>query len=73
MNKKRVKVALEVLDAVKTRYLDIKQFTDNTMETKCQKEKISANELIFLQAQEQTVGSEKNFCINFVLKDIVLS
>ena len=50
MNKKRVKVALEVLDAVKTRYLDIKQFTDNTMETKCQKEKISANELIFLQA-----------------------
>ena len=49
MDKKRLKVALTVLDAVKTKYPETKQFVDNTMEDECQKEKISVDEVIFLQ------------------------
>ena len=50
MDKKRLRVALVVLDAVKTKYPETKQFIDDTMEEECQKEKISADEVIFLQA-----------------------
>ena len=50
MDKKQLKVALVVLDAVKIKYPETKQFIDDTMEEECQKEKISADEVIFLQA-----------------------
>ena len=50
MDKKRLEVALAVLDAVKTKYPETKQFIDNTMEDECQKEKISADVVIFLQS-----------------------
>ena len=50
MDKKRLKVALVVLEAVKNRFPDTKQFIDDTMEEECQKEKISMDEVIFLQA-----------------------
>ena len=49
MDKKRLKVAVVVLNAVKTKYPETKKFIDNTMEEECQKEKISAEEVIFLQ------------------------
>ena len=49
MDKKWLKVALVVLNAIKTKYLETKQFIDDTMEEDCQKEKISAEEVIFLQ------------------------
>ena len=49
MDKKRLKVALAVLDAVKGKSPETKKITDDTMEDECQKEKISAEELIFLQ------------------------
>ena len=39
MNKKRLKVALAVLDAVKTKHPEIEQFIDDTIEEECQKEK----------------------------------
>ena len=49
MDKKPLRVALTVLKAVKTKYPETKQFIDNTMEEKCQKEKISTDEVIFLK------------------------
>ena len=49
MDKKRLRVTLTVLEAVKTEYPETKQFIDNTMEEECQKEKISGDEVIFLQ------------------------
>ena len=49
MNKKRLKVALAVLQTVKNRFPDTKEFIDNTMEEECQKEKISVDEVVFLQ------------------------
>ena len=50
MDKKRLKVALAVLEAVEIRFPETKQFIDDTMEDECQKEKISADHVIFLQA-----------------------
>ena len=41
MDKKQLRVALTVLEAVKTKFPETKQFIDNIMEDKCQKEKIS--------------------------------
>ena len=38
MDKKRLRVALTVLEAVKAKFPETKQFIDNTMEDKCQKE-----------------------------------
>ena len=52
MDKKRLKVALAVLDAVKTKYPETKQFIGNTVEEECQKEKISADEVIFFTSLE---------------------
>ena len=47
MEKKRLKVALAVLDAVKVKFPETKRFIDDIMEDECQKEKISAEEVIF--------------------------
>ena len=52
MDKKRLKVALAVLDAVKFRFAETKQFIDDTMEDESEKEKISANEVIFFTSLE---------------------
>ena len=52
MDKKRLRVALAVLDAVKTKFPETRQFIDNTMEDECQKEKISADEVIFFTSLE---------------------
>ena len=48
MDKKRLKVALVVLDAVKTRFPETKEFID-TLKEEFEKEKITADEVIFLQ------------------------
>ena len=52
MDKKRLKVTLAVLEPVKNRFPETKQFIDNTMEDECQKEKISADEAIFFTSLE---------------------
>ena len=49
MDKKRLRVALVVLDAVKGKFRKTKKFIDDTLEDVCQKEKICAEEVIFLQ------------------------
>ena len=52
MDKKQLRVALTVLETVKTKYQETKQFIDNTMGEECQKEKISADEVIFFTSLE---------------------
>ena len=47
MDKKQLRVALAVLEVVKTKFSETKQFIDNTMEDECQKEKISVDEVCF--------------------------
>ena len=50
MDKKRLKIALSVLDAVKVRFPEIQEFIDSTLNEECEKERMAADEVInFLQ------------------------
>ena len=49
MDKKKLRIILKVLEAVKENFPDAKNFIDDMMEEQCQKENISVEEVIFLQ------------------------
>ena len=49
MDKKRLKVSLKVLGAVKEHFPDTKHFIEDMIDEQCQKKKISVEEVIFLQ------------------------
>ena len=48
-DKKKLRIILKVLEAVKKFFSGTKNFIDDMMEEQCQKEKISVEEVIFLQ------------------------
>ena len=48
MDEKRLKVALSVLDAVRSRFPETNEFTDSTLNEECEKEKMTADEVINL-------------------------
>ena len=48
MDKKRLKIALSVLDAVRSRFPETNEFIDSTLQEECEKEKITADEVINL-------------------------
>ena len=69
MDKKRLRVALKVLESVKTKYPETKDLIDE----ECQKEKISVEEVIFFTNLE---AKSLLSCFYFpvsMLRDIVLS
>ena len=74
MDKKRLRISLKVLEAVKERFPDTKNFIDDMIDEQCQKEKISVEEVIFLQVQKQKVSPEKHFlsCSEYV-RDTLLT
>ena len=47
MDKKRLKIALGVLDAVRNRFPETQEFIDSTLEKECEKEKTTSDEVIF--------------------------
>ena len=49
MVKRRLRVTLKVLDPVKTQFPEGKQLIEDLIDEKCQKEKISADDVLFLQ------------------------
>ena len=52
MDKKILRVALKVLDAVKTQFPDTKNVIEDLIDEECQKENISADEVIFFTSLE---------------------
>ena len=66
MDRKKLKGALVVLDAVKNRFPKTKEFIDDTLKDKCEK-KSHYRWGIFLQVYKQRVSLEKHFCFRFVL------
>ena len=48
MNKKRLKVALDVLNAVRSTFPEANEFIDRTVKGECEKERMTADEVIFL-------------------------
>ena len=53
MDKKRLKIALAVLDAVKSRFPETQEFIDCSLKRKCEKEGMTADEVIFLLLKEK--------------------
>ena len=49
IDKKRLKIALAVLDTVKSRFPETQEFIENTLREQYEKEKMTADEVIFLQ------------------------
>ena len=47
MDRKRLKIALSVLDPVRNRFSEINEFIDSTLKEECEKERITADEVIF--------------------------
>ena len=47
MDKKRLKVALAVLDAVRNRFIETQEFIDSTFKKVSEKERITADKVIF--------------------------
>ena len=67
MDKKWLKVALAVLDAVKSIFPDTKEFIENTLQEECEREKITVDEVTFYQLRSKKIGLDKHFCFRFVL------
>ena len=47
MGKKRLKIALAVLDAVRSAFLETNEFFDSLLKEECEKEKMTVDEVIF--------------------------
>ena len=52
MDKRRLRVALKVLEAVKTKYAQ----TKDLIEDECQKEKVSVEEVIFFKSRTKELA-----------------
>ena len=48
MDKKRLKIALSALDAVRNRFAETNEFIDNSLTEECKKERITVDEVINL-------------------------
>ena len=48
MEKKRLKIALAVLNAVRNTFCETNEFIDSTLKEECEKERMTADEVIFL-------------------------
>ena len=52
MDKRRLRVDLKVLDEVRVRFPDTKQFIEDSMEQECLKENLSAEDVILFTSLE---------------------
>ena len=66
MDKKRLKVFLVVLDAVKS------TFIDDALKEECEKEKITADEVIFYKYRSEELASKNIFVLNLYYSDYFL-
>ena len=67
MDKKRLKIALAVLDAIKSRFPETQEFIDSTLKEECEKERITADEVIFYKFKSTKLTWINIFVLDFVL------
>ena len=53
MDKKRLKIALSVSDAVRSAFPETNEFIDSTLEEECEKERMTADEIIFYKIKSK--------------------
>ena len=56
MDKKRLKIALSVLDAVRNRFPETNEVTDSTLKEECGKERITGDEVIFYKFKSKKLA-----------------
>ena len=56
MDKKRLKVALAVLNAVRSTFPETNEFIDSTLKEECEKEKMTADEVIFYKFKSKKLA-----------------
>ena len=62
MDKKQLKVALAVLNAVRSTFPETNEFIDSTLKEECEREKITADEVIFYKFKIKKISLDKHFC-----------
>ena len=55
-DKKRLKIALSVLDAVRNRFPETNEFIDSTLKEECEKERMTADEVIFYKFKSKKLA-----------------
>ena len=61
-----------VLDAVKSRFPDTKEFNDDTLKEECEKEKVTADEVIFYKFRSKELAWKNIFVLNLYYSDYFL-
>ena len=56
MDKKRFKIALAVLDAVTNKFSETQKFIDSTLKEECEKERMTADEVIFYKFKSKKLA-----------------
>ena len=67
LDKERLEIALAVLDALRNRFPETQEFIDSTLKEECEKERMTADEVIFYKFK-----SKKLAWINIFVLDLVL-
>ena len=71
-HEKRLKVPLVVLDAFKSRFPETQEFIENTLQEECEKEKITADEVIFYQFRSKELAWINIFVLDLYYSDYIL-
>ena len=56
MDKKQLKIALSVLDAVRSRFPETDEFINSILKGECEKERMTADEVIFYKFKSKKLG-----------------
>ena len=68
MDKKRLKIALSVLDAVRNRFPETNEFIGSTLKEACEKERITADQVIFYKFKSKKLAQINILCFRFGIK-----
>ena len=67
MDKKRLKIALAVLNAVRSTFPETNEFIDSTLKEECEKEKMTADKVIFYKFKSKELAWINIFVLDLVL------
>ena len=56
MDRKQLKIALSILDAVGNRFPETNEFIDSTLKEECEKERITEDEVIFYKFKSKKLA-----------------
>ena len=67
MDKKRLIIALAVLNAVRSTFPETNEFIDSTLKEECEKEKMTADKVIFYKFKSKELAWINIFVLDLVL------